>query len=185
MRRTFRRKKPSLDKANKEFAVNDKITSPELVVIDENGVSLGTISRDAALAAARDHELDLVEVSPKAVPPIAKIMDYGSYRYQREKSERKAKAKTKTIEVKTVKLSLRISEHDADVRAGQAIKFLADGDKVKIELQLRGRERQHTELARQNMREFLDRTTKLLGKPIKIEQPVSQQGGRLSMTVTT
>jgi translation initiation factor IF-3 len=116
-------------------------------------------------------------------------MDYGSFKYQREKQERKAKAKQKTTETKTVKISPRIGQHDLEVRASQAAGFLADGDKVKIELQLRGRENQHTDLAKGNIRELVEAIkVRLIEKkeeqPIRIESDITKQGGRLSMTIT-
>jgi len=186
MRRTFRgrRRAEQAREQQKEFRSNEQINCPEVSVIDEAGVHLGVMPTTQAIETARDRELDLVEVSPKAVPPVVRIMDYGSYRYQREKAERKAKAKVKTIEVKTVKISLRISEHDLETRVGRAVRFLSDNDKVKIELQLRGRENQHNTLAREQMKTFIERVNKALDKTVKIEQDIGQQGGRLSMIIT-
>lgn len=188
MRKSFRghHQKPE---GPKEFRVNEKIFSPELMIIDENGANLGAMSREQALKEAQDRELDLVEVSPKANPPIAKFMDYGSFKYQREKQERKAKAKQKTTETKTVKISPRIGQHDLEVRATQAAGFLMDNDKVKIELQLRGRENQHTDLAKENIRELVAAIKVKLAeekeeRPIKIESDITKQGGRLSMNIT-
>ena len=169
----------------KEFLSNEKITAPELMVIDEHGTMLGKLTRQAALEEARKREYDLVEVSPKAVPPVARIMDYGSYRYQKAKSERKAKAKAKTIEVKTVKVSSRISDHDIEVRVARAVEFLSEGDKVKIELQLRGREHQHPELARKLITDMVATITARTNKPLKTEQALSQQGSRFSTVISS
>jgi len=185
MRRSFRGNNKSQLGA-KEFRVNERIMSPELMIIDENGENLGAMSRDKALAEARERGLDLIEVSPKANPPIAKFMDYGSYKYQKEKQERKQKAKTKTVEIKTVKVSLRIGEHDIEVRAHQATNFILDGDKVKIELQLRGRENQHADLARETIQKVSDQIADRLReqkKELKIEQPIIKQGNRLSTVI--
>jgi translation initiation factor IF-3 len=188
MRKSFRghNQKPA---GPKEFRVNEKITSPELMVIDENGVSLGAISKEEALREARSRELDLVEVSPKANPPIAKFIDYGSFKYQKEKQERKHKAKQKTVETKTVKLSPRIGQHDLEIRAGKAVEFLQDGDKVKIELQLRGRENQHADLAKSNIRELVEQIKKGLAKEgstetVKTEGDITRQGGKLSLNIS-
>lgn len=185
MRKSFRGNKQKPE-GPKEFRVNEKITAPELVVIDENGVSLGTISKEDALEEAKNRELDLVEVSPKANPPIAKFIDYGSFKYQKEKQERKNKAKQKATEIKTIKLSLRIGDHDLEVRANQGVKFLEDGDKVKIELQLRGRENQHADLAKEGIQKMVDKIREKLGpeKTLKKEGEITRMGGRLSLNIS-
>jgi translation initiation factor IF-3 len=185
MRKSFRGHKQKPE-GPKEFRINEQIPAPELVVIDENGVSLGTISREDALAEAKIRELDLVEVSPKAVPPIAKFIDYGSFKYQKEKQDRKNKAKQNAVETKTIKLSLRIGDHDLEVRANQGTKFLEDGDKVKIELQLRGRENQHADLAKASIWKMVEKIKEKLGpdKSLKTETEVSRMGGRLSLNIS-
>ena len=182
MRKSYHRKKP---KSNiKDFRVNEKIFAPELMVIDENGAQLGLIKKAQALIMARERELDLVEVSPKAQPPIAKFMDYGSFKYRRAKMERKAKAKQKTSEIKTVKISSRISQHDMEVRINQAVKFLTDGDKVKIELQLKGREHQHANLGEDNIKKIIEAIkAKLENQELKTEQAVTRQGSKISAIV--
>jgi len=185
MRRSFRGHNKSQAVA-KEFRVNERIFSPELMIIDENGENLGVMSKAQALSEARSRDLDLIEVSPKAQPPIAKFMDYGSYKYQKEKQERKQKAKTKTVEIKTVKLSLRIGEHDAETRVHQAVNFILDGDKVKIELQLRGRENQHADLARETIQKISGQIAEDLReqkKELKVEQQIIKQGNRLSTVI--
>ena len=188
MRKSFRghNRKPE---GPKEFRINEQIVSPELVIIDENGVSLGQLSKDAALAEARERELDLVEVSPKAVPPIAKFMDFGSFKYQREKQERKAKAKQKAIETKTVKITFRMGEHDMNIRAAQAANFLLDGDKVRIETQLRGRENQHVDMAKENIRETIALIKVKLAEKnkadeLKTDPDITRQGGKLAINIT-
>lgn len=187
MRKSFRghHQKPE---GPKELRVNEKITSPELMIIDDAGNNLGTMSREKALAEARNRELDLVEVSPKANPPIAKFLDYGSFKYQKEKQERKQKAKQKTVETKTIKISLRIGQHDLEVRAGQAIKFFEDGDKVKIEMQLRGRENQHVDVAKENIGELVEMIKQKLEEakmpPLKTEGAVTKQGNRLALNIS-
>ena len=182
MRRTYRPHRPQVE--HKEFKVNEKIMAPRLMVIDENGANLGDMDRAAALRLAREREFDLIEVSPKANPPIAKIMDYGSYKYQKEKQERKQKAKSKTVEIKTIKLSLRIGDHDMEVRAHQALKFMKEGDKVKIEMQLRGRENQHADLAAETIKEMIAKIQAMLdGKEVRIEQAIIKQGNRFSTII--
>lgn len=183
MRKTFKGTNFKKDAA-KEFRINEKIFNRELVIIDERGVNLGIMSKEAALAEAINRGLDLVEVSPKAETPLAKFMDYGSFKYQKEKMERKAKAKQKTVELKTVKLSNRISQHDIDFRVAQAVKFLKNGDKVKIELQLRGREHQHADLARENIKKIVTAIHDNGGKAMKVEQEIKQLGSRLSTIIS-
>jgi translation initiation factor IF-3 len=130
-----------------------------------------------AIQLARERDLDLVEVSPVAQPPVCKIMDYGAYQYQQEKKERKQKAKQKRVEIKGIRLGLNIGAHDLEIRKNQALKFFEKGDKVKVELILRGREKAFVERARTIMEEFV----KTLGDNAVIEQPLTRQGGRLSL----
>lgn len=124
--------------------------------------------------------LDLVEVSPMSSPPICKIMDYGAYLFQQEKKERKQKAKQKKVEVKGIRLSLKIGQHDLEIRKNQALNFFEKGDKVKVEMMLRGRERAFFDRARMIIDEFV----KSLGENAQIEQPLARQGGRLSILIS-
>lgn len=184
MRKSFRGNKPKID-FGKEFRVNEKILAPEIIVIDENGENLGLMKKFQALSEAQARNFDLVEVSPKANPPICKFLDYGSFKYQKEKQERKQKAQQKTSEIKTLKISNRISQHDSDFRVGQAIKFLRDGDKVKVELQLRGRENQHPELAVENIKKIIAAVhAGLPDRPLKTEQEVKRLGNKFSAIVS-
>jgi len=115
-------------------------------VIDENGEQLGIMQPFEALRIARERGLDLVEVSPNAVPPVCRIQDYGRYLYEKEKSERAARKKQKVITIKEVKFSVTVDEHDYQTKKNQAIRFLSDGDKVKASLRFRGRQMAHREL---------------------------------------
>lgn len=163
------------------YWINEQIKASQVRVIDENGQNLGVMAVGEAARIARERELDLVEVFPKADPPIAKILDYGKFLYQKDKEARKQKAKAKKVEIKGVRLSLRISSHDRDVRLNQSKGFLESGDKVKIEIILKGRERQYANMAREVASQFINALNNLV--PTKIEQPLSFQGGRLSVTV--
>jgi translation initiation factor IF-3 len=125
--------------------------------------------------------LDLIEVSPLSQPPVAKILDYSKLKYQEEKERRKEKARQKKIEVKGIRLSLKISKHDIETRLNQAERFLSEDNKVKIELILRGRERQRKDFAKNIINDFIKSLEEKL--PIKIEQGLKIQGGRLSATV--
>ncbi|HET6206877.1 MAG TPA: translation initiation factor IF-3 [Terracidiphilus sp.] len=126
--------------------MNDRIRAREIRVIDENGEQLGIMQPFEALRVARERGLDLVEVSPTAVPPVCRIQDYGRFLYEKEKSERAARKKQKVITIKEVKFSVTVDEHDYQTKKNQAVRFLTDGDKVKASLRFRGRQMAHREL---------------------------------------
>ena len=138
----------ALDKrsAKSFIRINDRIRAREIRVIDENGEQLGIMPPFDALKVARERGLDLVEVSPNAIPPVCRIQDYGRYLYEKEKSERAARKKQKVIVVKEVKFSVTVDEHDYQTKKNQAIKFLNGGDKVKASLRFRGRQMAHRDL---------------------------------------
>jgi translation initiation factor IF-3 len=138
----------ALDKrsAKSFIRINDRIRAREIRVIDENGEQMGILPPFEALKIARERGLDLVEVSPNAVPPVCRIQDYGRYLYEKEKSERAARKKQKVIVVKEVKFSVTVDEHDYQTKKNQAVRFLVDGDKVKASLRFRGRQMAHREL---------------------------------------
>ena len=115
-------------------------------VIDEKGEQLGILPPFEALKIARERGLDLVEVSPTAVPPVCRIQDYGKFLYEKEKSDRAARKRQKIITVKEVKFSVTIDDHDYQTRRNQAVRFLQDGDKVKASLRFKGRQMAHREL---------------------------------------
>ena len=117
---------------------------------------IGVISREEALALAEEKNLDLVLISPNADPPVCKILDYGKFRYDAQKREKDAKKKQKTMQVKEIRLSTFIEEHDIQVKANTACKFLNDGDKVKVSLRFRGRELGHTDLGKEVMSKFAE-----------------------------
>jgi translation initiation factor IF-3 len=115
-------------------------------VIDENGEQLGVMPPFDALKMARERSLDLVEISPNAVPPVCKIQDYGKFLYEKDKSERAARKKQKVIVIKEVKFSVTVDEHDYQTKKNMAIRFLGDGDKVKASLRFKGRQMAHRDL---------------------------------------
>ena len=125
-------------------------------VIDETGKQLGILSLNEAIQAARDKNLDLIQVTEKVEPPVCKIMDYGKYLYQEEKKERESTKKQKGGEIKGIRLSFGISEHDLEIRASQAEKFLKQGNKVRLEMLLRGREKAHGDFAKEKIQHFLE-----------------------------
>lgn len=125
---------------------NEKIRAREVRVIDEQGEQLGIMPPFDALKIARERGLDLVEVSPNAVPPVCRIQDYGKYLYEKEKSDRAARKKQKVITIKEVKFSVTVDEHDYQTKKNQAVRFLNEGDKVKASLRFRGRQMAHRDL---------------------------------------
>ena len=134
-------------RAAKSFIrINDRIRAREVRVIDENGEQLGIMAPFEAMRVARERGLDLVEVSPTAVPPVCRIQDYGRFLYEKEKSERAARKKQKVITIKEVKFSVTVDEHDYQTKKNQAVRFLTEGDKVKASLRFRGRQMAHRDL---------------------------------------
>ncbi len=115
-------------------------------VIDENGEQLGIMAPFEALKMARERMLDLVEISPNAVPPVCKIQDYGKFLDEKDKSERAARKKQKVITIKEVKFSVTVDEHDYQTKKNQAVRFLSEGDKVKASLRFKGRQMAHRDL---------------------------------------
>ncbi len=125
-------------------------------LIDENGQQLGIVSGYEAQQMADQKELDLVKISPTAVPPVCKIMDYGKYRFEAIKKEKEARKNQKTVEMKEMRLSMTIDDHDLEVKAKQVRKFLVGGNKVKVSIKLRGRQMTHSELGLDVMKQFFE-----------------------------
>jgi len=177
LRKTFRShfQKPVVQ----QFRVNREIRVPEVRLIDENGVNVGVVPVEEAIRRAEEAELDLVEVYPLAVPPVAKILNFHQLKYKQGKEIQKQKARQKKQEIKGIRLSLRISQHDQEMRLDQAVRFFKEGNKLKVELPLRGRENQHQDLARSVMESFIEQLK--ARHPLAIEQPLQKQGGRLSL----
>lgn len=141
---------------SKENLINEEIRDKELRVIDNDGTQLGIMSLEDALAAANDKKLDLVNISPNAKPPVCKILDYGKYRYELQKREKEAKKKQKVTSVKEIRLSTFIEAHDIQVKAKTATKFLKDGDRVKVSLRFKGREKDYASKGLEVMRQFAE-----------------------------
>jgi len=125
--------------------INNEIRAPEVRVIDDQGQNLGIMALDQALALARERGLDLIEIAPQANPPVAKIMSFGKYKYTQQREARKTK--TRRDVVKTVRITFGAGLHDLEIRARQAEEFLAEGNRVQIEMRLRGREKGKRDLA--------------------------------------
>ena len=125
---------------------NNRITSPEVQVINSDGENLGVLNLQEAISKAKDENLDLIEIAPNARPPVCKIMDMGKYKYDQQKKLNKAKKKQKKIELKEIKLRPVTEVHEYTFKIKNAQKFLSKGDKVKFTIRFKGREMQHTKL---------------------------------------
>ena len=140
--------------AGKDLLINEEIREKEVRVIGDNGETLGLMSSNAAIKIAYDQGLDLVLIAPQATPPVCRIMDYGKYRFDREKKEKEAKKKQQVVELKEVQLSCRIDVHDFETKARNAVRFLTAGNKVRVVVRFRGREMAHQELGRDVLARF-------------------------------
>lgn len=136
--------------------VNEQIRDKEVRLIDSDGSMLGIVSAKEAQMIANSKNLDLVKIAPNANPPVCKILDYGKYLFEQSKREREVKKKQKTINVKEVWMKPQIEDHDFNFKTKHAIRFLKDGDKVKVGVRFRGREVQHSSLARELLLKFAE-----------------------------
>ena len=139
----------------------------------------GVVSRDEAIAAAGDAGMDLVEISPNADPPVCKILDYGKFKYEAQKKKNEARKKQKTIDVKEVKFRPNIDDHDYGVKMRSMVRFLSEGDKVKVTLRFRGREMAHQELGVK----VLSRVRDDLDEQAKVEQMPQLEGRQMIMVL--
>ncbi len=159
--------------------VNHQITAPELRLLNDEGEQLGVMSLSEALKLAEEHGLDLVEISPQARPPVVKLISYDKFKYQQKKLEQQQKKKVKKVEVKTVRLSAKIATHDILTKARKADEFLTDGDWVKLELRMRGREQAFLDVAQQQIEAFRQALT----VPYRVEVEAKKMGNTLSMII--
>jgi translation initiation factor IF-3 len=139
---------------NRKPPINNQIKAREVRVIDEAGKQLGIMDLESAVKIARERNLDLIQVTEKVTPPICKVMDFGRYLYQQQKKEKKQRPKGG--EIKGIRLTFSISLHDLETRAHQAEKFLKEGDKIRIEMVLRGREKALGNFAKEKINKFLE-----------------------------
>lgn len=156
---------------------NDFIKIAQVRLIDENGENLGVLSTAEAKRLAEERGYDLVEVNPIANPPVAKLLNYGQFKYEKEKELKKQKQALKEITIKGIRLTPRIGTHDLELRQNQTTEFLQEGHKVKIEVVLRGRERQHMDLAFKLVNNFIETLKSRIA--LKVEVPPKTEGGRL------
>lgn len=160
--------------------INQAIRAPELRVIGADGANLGVLGRDDALARAKEAGLDLIEISPNAVPPVAKIMDFGKYQYTEAKKARDVKAKSHTTETKGLQVKIGTGEHDLALKAKRAAAWLAEGHRVKVDLFLWGRYK-YMEAA--FLTERLERFLKLIPADYKIADPIKKSPKGFSTTI--
>lgn len=162
---------------DKKQQVNEDILADEVRVIDQDGNMLGVLPIDEALDIASEANLDLVNVSPNAAPPVCKILDFGKYQYELQKKEKQSKKNQKQMQVKEVRLSVSIEDHDVEVKANTASKFLKSGDKVKVSMRFRGREREYVTKAYGVMDKFAN----LVSEYGEIEKKPKMEGRNMIM----
>ena len=136
--------------------INEEIKAKEVRVIGTEGDPIGVMSPEAALKIAYEQGYDLVLMAPQAQPPVCRIMDYGKYRFERDKKEKEAKKKQQVIELKEIQLSCRIDTHDFETKARHAVRFLSSGNKVRVVMRFKGREMSHIAIGQEIMQKFQD-----------------------------
>lgn len=157
--------------------VNEKIRFKEVLVIDQHGTQLGVLSRNEALNTAESSNLDLVCVSPQATPPVCKIMDYGKYRFEKQKKQKEAKKHQKTIALKEIRLSPVIDKHDMETKLKKTRQMLEKGDKVKVTMRFRGRQITHVEVGQKVLELFMEEIRDVA----QIEKDAKLEGRQLFM----
>lgn len=165
----------------KKTFINHQIKASRVRIIDETGKQLGIFQIEEALRMSREQNLDLVQITQKTDPPICKIIDYGKYLYQEKKKKKIAKTK-KGGEIKEIRLKFNISLHDLKIKSRQAEKFLKKGDKIKIEMILKGRERKLSEFAQEKINQFLELLKALI--PIKIERELKKEARGFTLIIS-
>lgn len=169
--------------ATKELRINRQIRAREIFVIDEEGNQKGVMNLFDALELAEQSNLDLVEVSPNANPPVCKILDYGKYRYEQEKRSREAKKNQTVVKLKEIRMQPKIERHDMEFKTKAIAEFLGEGNKVKVSVRFRGRELAHTELGKV----VLDTILKILEEKevsYNLDRVAMMEGRMMSMIVS-
>ena len=164
----------------KELMINEEIKAKEVRVVGVDGEAIGIMSSDDALKLAYDKGYDLVLMAPQAQPPVCRIMDYGKYRFERDKKEKEAKKKQQVIELKEIQLSCRIDTHDFETKARHAQKFLESGNKVRVVMRFKGREMSHMAIGQEIMKKFEEACSEYGN----IDKPPVLDGRLLSMVVS-
>jgi len=166
----------------KGLRINEQIRVREVRLVDDEGGRNGIVATREALELAKERNLDLVEVSPNANPPVCKIMDFGKYRYEQEKRLRDSRKNQKALKIKEIRMQPKIGSGDLDTKAKHVQEFLDEGDKVKVTIRFRGRELAHTELGYDVLKEVEKR---LREGSYAIEKPAAMEGRFMSMTLNS
>jgi translation initiation factor IF-3 len=162
--------------------MNDRIRAREVRVIDENGEQLGVMAPSEALGIARERELDLIEVAPNAQPPVCRIIDYGKWKYEQGKREKEQRQRQRQSELKGMTLTPRIDDHDLEMKSKNILRFLRDGDKVKITVRFKWRELAHPEFAIANLKKITDA---MIAEGVgQIERPAVLEGRQMIMVLS-
>ena len=157
--------------------INDQISAKEVRLVDADGNQVGVVSIEDAMSNAENAELDLVEVAPMANPPVAKVMDFGKYRFDQQKRNRENRKKQHTVSVKEVRMRPSIGDHDLDTKMNKAIEFLKNGCRLKVSLRFRGREMSRQDLGLK----LLNRVVKILEDYGAVEKSPSVEGRIMTM----
>ena len=163
----------------KDMKVNDQIRVRQVRLIEADGNQVGIVDTRDALRQARDADLDLVLVGERAQPPVARLMDYGKYRYEMQQEEKEARKRSRQQEMKAIKFRIKIGDHDYNTKVNHVRRFLKGGHKVKVTIMFRGRERTHPELGQ----ELLNRVAKDVSDIAAVDQPPLIAGMDMNMTV--
>jgi len=162
-----------------EPRINERIRVPEVRLIDENGAQVGVIRTSEAIAMARQRDVDLVEVAPGAAPPVARLMDFGRFKYEQSKKDREAKKHQQNVQLREVRMKPKIDEHDIDFKTRTAAKLLKRGDKVKVTVTFRGREITHPQVGKA----LIDRVVKSLDDIASVEKDAMLEGRHMTIIV--
>lgn len=165
--------------SNKDLQINEEIRDRELRIIDSNGDQMGIMTSRQAMELANERQLDLVKIAPQAKPPVCRIMDYGKFKFENSKKEKEAKKNQKIILLKEIRFTPNIEEHDLQVKAKNALKFLEDGDKIKVTIRFRGREVDHASFGNQALNKFIE----IIKDSCVVEKPARLEGKNMSMTI--
>lgn len=151
--------------------INEEITDNELRLIGEDGTQLGIMSADEAMKIAEEQGLDLVKIAPNSVPPVCKVMDYGKFKFEQTKKEKEAKKNQRTIEIKEIRMGPSIGENDFNTKLKNGLKFLSEGNRLKVGVRFRGREMAHTEIGIELLNDFAEKCSEIavLDKEPKLE----------------
>ena len=166
--------------SSKELLINDEIKAKEIRVVGEDGEQLGIMSVNEAKEMAYNKGLDLVMMASAATPPVCKIMDYGKFRFERDKREKEAKKKQQTIELKEIQLSCRIDTHDFETKVKHALRFLSDGNKVRVVMKFKGREMSHMAIGR----EIIDKFAEFCSEVGNVDKKPAVDGRIMSMVIS-